>query len=216
MFLKNRIQKQFKNRHWGQVVPIEDVARILEFCASITRVPCICRKTTTGKEARVCFLLSLDPAKIGMAEIVDQSFFGGPDVARFEKIDKKAAVSILKKCESDRMIHTIWTFDTPFIGGLCNCDISTGCISMKMYKEIVPLFFRAEYVMHVDVNLCAGCRECQKVCQFGAIQFNDGEKKIMIDKTRCYGCGICRPVCKKNALFLKDRRSVRETLHLWY
>jgi ferredoxin len=202
------IKRYFKFKHWGQVVPIEDVEKILDFTNSITRIPCVCRKTTTGKEVRVCFLLSLNPSKMGMAEIVDQSFFGGPNIAQFERVDKKQSLEMMKKLELDGMIHTIWTFDTPFIGGLCNCDISTGCISMKMYKEVTPLITRAEFVASIISDQCKGCKKCIKVCQFEAIRYNDSIKKVEIDASKCYGCGICRNACKMDAIKLKDTNLV--------
>lgn len=202
-------------RHWGQVVPIEDVERILNLTNSITRIPCICRRVITGKEHRVCFLISLDISKIGIADIVDQSFFGGPDVAKFEKVEKKQAIKFIRESESGGMIHTVWTFKAPFIGGLCNCDYATGCFPMKMYKEAAPVTFRAEYVALVDMDSCIGCQECIKICQFDAIRLNKNINKIEIDAKKCYGCGICRAACKKNAITLTDRHLVAEASNLW-
>lgn len=37
-----------KKSHFGQVVPIEDVDRILDQMDSIVRLPCACRSLTTG------------------------------------------------------------------------------------------------------------------------------------------------------------------------
>lgn len=204
--VKGLIQRVMKKNHWGQVIPIEDVERVLSFTNSITRIPCICRIITMGiKEKRLCFLLSLDPGKVSMADIVDQSFLGGPDVAKFEKVDKQWALNFMRECESKGMVHSIWTFGTPFIGAICNCEYSTGCIPMKMYKEITPIMFRAEYVATIDTDKCIGCKDCVKICQFDAIVFDSQKKKASIDTKRCYGCGICRSVCKKDALHLVDR-----------
>lgn len=214
-FFKKVVKQWFINKHWGQVVPIEDVEKILDITASITRIPCICRKITTGKEVRTCFLLSMDPRKIGVADILDQSFFGGPDIARFEKVENDWVLNYIKESESKGMIHTVWTFTTPLIGGLCNCDLATGCLSMKMYKEASPIAFRSEYVAVSDRDSCVGCRECIKVCQFTAIKIDVITNKIEIDARRCYGCGICRAVCGKSALSLQERRLVPEAANLW-
>jgi len=154
------------------------------------------------KERRLCFLVSLDPSKVSMADIVDQSFLGGPDIAKFEKVDKQWVLNFMKECESAGMIHSIWTFGTPFVGAICNCEYSTGCIPMKMYKEITPIMFRGEYVATVDANKCIGCKACIKICQFSAISFDPQHMKVEIDAEKCYGCGICRSICGRDALQL--------------
>src|SRR3972149_6015257 len=38
-----------KKSHFGQVVPIEDVDKILDQIDSIVRLPCVCRSLTTGR-----------------------------------------------------------------------------------------------------------------------------------------------------------------------
>lgn len=213
--IKGIIQRDMKRRHWGQIIPIEDVEKILNFTNCITRIPCICRHLTTGKECRLCFLISLNPDTIGMADVVDQSYFGGPDVARFEKVDKKWALNFIKETENKGMAHSIWTFDTPFIGALCNCEYATGCISMKMYKEIVPIMFRGEYAAVVDTDKCVGCGLCVKICQFEAIEIEKNNRKAEIDAKRCYGCGLCRTVCSASSITLRSRGSISEIMNLW-
>jgi len=209
------VKRIFLYEHWGQVIPIEDVEKILNLTNSITRIPCICRKSTTGKEKRLCFLISVNPGKMGIIGVMDLSFFDGPDLAKFETFDKEQALNFFKETETKGMIHTVWTIKAPFVAVLCNCEYSTGCISMKMTKEARPLTFRAEYVAEVNADTCIGCGECVKVCQFEAIELDKKMKKIKIDPKKCYGCGICRAICKKNAIFLKDRKLVPEASVLW-
>jgi len=86
---------------------------------------------------------------------------------------------------------------------------------MRMYSYAVPIVFRAEYVALVDINKCVGCMECIKICQFGAIKFDEKTKKIKIDTKKCYGCGICRSICKKNAITLEERQSIPDAANLW-
>lgn len=208
------VKKIFVNEHWGQVIPIEDIDKILSLASSIVRIPCICRKITTGKERRTCFLLSLNPSKLGMADIIDQSFFGGPDVARFENVTKDIALAFFRLQEPAGLIHSIWTIKTPFAAALCNCD-SSGCIAIKSYRKRTPVFFRAEYVAAVDADKCVGCKACSKLCQFAAIGYDLKGNKARINPKKCYGCGICRVTCKKNAITLHDRRVVAGVANLW-
>lgn len=214
-FIGGFVQKWMQYKHWGQVVPIEDIGQILDLVNSITRIPCVCRRITKGKEVRSCFLISLDPSKIGMADIVDQSYLGGPDVAKFEKVDRQWVLNFMKESESKGMLHTIWTIKTPFIGSICNCDFSTGCIAMTMYKEFVPIVFQAEYIITIDRDLCVGCRKCIKICQFDAIAFDEKNKKAIINENKCFGCGVCRAICEKNALSLRDRKCDIGLAKLW-
>ena len=104
----------------------------------------------------------------------------------------------------------MWTIKAPFAAVLCNCDYSTGCISMKLIKEARPLTFKSEYIACINPELCIGCGECIKICQFNAIDLKDRLKKAEINLKNCQGCGICRVACKRNAIFLKDRKSLAE------
>ncbi len=192
--LKAILKRRFIDEHWGQVIPIEDVEKVLSITSSIVRIPCACRKITAGREIRTCFVITLNPESIKM---VDQSFFGGPDIAKFEKMDKASTLNFMKEQESKGLFHSIWTFKTPFIGAICNCD-DTGCIAMKMYKEAAPIFFKAEYIIKLDKNECNGCKACIKICPFEALKYDTVNKKAEVDYKKCCGCGICRLVCKKN------------------
>lgn len=203
-FSKSIISKFFKREHWAQVVPIEEVEKILSITNSVVRIPCICRKVTTGKEVRSCFVTTLDPAKIGVAELLDQSYFGGPDVAQFEAMDKSQALAYMKDQESTGRFHLVWTHVTPFIAGMCNCD-DTGCITYKLYDEVSPIFFKSEFLAEVNKDTCVGCKSCMSVCKFRAISIDDVANKAVINTALCYGCGICRSVCKKNSILLYSR-----------
>jgi len=209
--LKSIIRRRSLNTHWGQVVPIEDVEKILSITSSVVRIPCACSKITAGKERRTCFVTTLRPESVGF---IDQSFFGGPDVAKFEKMDKVSALDLMKEQEKEGLFHSIWTLKTPFIGVVCNCD-NTGCIALKMYKEVTPNFFKAEYIIKLNKDECNGCKACLKICPFEALEYHTGNKKVVVNNKKCCGCGICRSVCKKNALSLLDRLSVHEVSGLW-
>ena len=78
-----------------------------------------------------------------------------------------------------------------------------------------PVMFRAEYVAAVSPDLCNGCRQCMRLCQFGAIGYSAANRKAEIDPRRCYGCGICRAACKKDAIRLEDRARVPAAANLW-
>jgi NAD-dependent dihydropyrimidine dehydrogenase PreA subunit len=209
---------KMKKNHFGQVVPIEDIKQIFAFTNSIVRVACVCRHITVGAEKRYCYGISLSPDGGWLTEMsrsLDMSFFTGPDVSGFEILTKDEALSAFHEHEREGLCHTVWTFHTPFIGGICNCDRSD-CLAMRTtVTHATPVMFRAEFVAGIVPEECSGCRECMRICQFGAITYSASNKKAMIDQRWCYGCGVCRSACKNNAIRLEERSKVPVASALW-
>lgn len=212
------VRAKAKKVHYGQVVPIEDIERIFGFVNTIVRVACVCRHITLGTEVRYCYGVSLTPNGGKFGEILrslDKSFLNGPDTIGLETLSRDEAVASLRSHEQEGLCHSVWTFHAPFIGGICNCDRSD-CLAMRCtVTQGIPVMFRAEYVAAVDADQCSGCRQCMRVCQFGAISFSVSNKKAVIDQRRCYGCGICRSVCPKDAIHLEPRHSVPVAANVW-
>jgi Pyruvate/2-oxoacid:ferredoxin oxidoreductase delta subunit len=206
--IKKRITGNQKPIHFGQVIPIEDIEKIFEFTTSIVRLECICRRNSIGRNQRYCYGISIKPNGGAMVDIIskiDKSFLYGPGNKELEVLEKQEALDIFKDYEKKGLCHTIWTFHTPFIGGLCNCN-AKDCHAMQMTVGYnTPVMFKAEYSAEIQKDSCTGCKLCMKVCQFNAIQYDSTNKKSIIKDDSCYGCGICRSVCKKNAIVLKEK-----------
>ena len=216
--LRPYIVSRQKKVHFGQVLPIEDVEKVFGFVGNIVRLPCYCRYINLGTEQRFCYGISMAPQEGEMFKIIkeiDMAYLTGPDTSGLEELTKEEALENFRQYEKEGLCHTVWTFVAPFIGGICNCDRSD-CGSMQAtVTEGIPSMFRAEYVAEVNPELCNGCRQCMRVCQFGAIGYSAAKKKIFIDPLRCYGCGICRASCTKDAIQLHDRASVPVAANLW-
>jgi ferredoxin len=212
------ITRKMKKVHFGQVVPIEEIEKIFAFTNSIIRIACACRNVTLGREKRYCYGISLAPDGGRLGEIfrgVGKNFLGGPDGTGFETLTREEALSSFREHEKEGLCHSVWTFHAPFIGGICNCDRSD-CLAMRStVTHAVPVMFRAEYVAAVNPEACSGCRECMRVCQFGAITYSASDKKAIIDQRWCYGCGVCRAACHKGAIGLEDRNRVPLAANLW-
>lgn len=213
-----RISNNMKKVHFGQVVPIEDVEHIFDFVTSVVRMACLCRHITVGSEQRYCYGVSMVPNGGQLAQIIGSTTAGyltGPDTAGIESLSKDAALAALREHEREGLCHTVWTFVPPFIGGICNCDRSD-CLAMRTtVAHRVPLMFRAEYVAKVNPELCNGCRQCMRACQFGAIDYSAAHKKVQLDLRRCYGCGVCRATCAKDAITLYDRSAIPIAATIW-
>jgi len=211
--ISKRITRNQKEVHFGQVVPIEDIKKIFDFVTSIVRLECICRRPKLGRNQRYCYGISLAPNGGRMAEIIkniDPSYLTGPDNSELEVLSKEKTLELFEEYEKQGLCHTVWTFHTPFIGGICNCN-ALDCSAMRMtVGHKVPVMFKAEYSASINTDLCNGCRACSKVCQFGAISFDASTKKSSINPQNCYGCGICRSVCKKNAVKLNEIGSIKK------
>ena len=217
VLLPHMIRRQ-KKVHYGQVLPIEDVERIFGFVNSVVRLPCICRYVNLGTEQRFCYGISMVPQEGEMFRIIeeiDRDYLTGPDTSGLEEMTKEEALENFRQYEKEGLCHSVWTFVAPFIGGICNCDRSDCGAMQATVTSGFPVMFRAEYVAELDPDLCNGCRQCMRVCQFGAIGYSAANRKIFIDPLRCYGCGICRASCTKDAIQLHDRASVPAAAGVW-
>ena len=212
------VTRRMKKWHFGQVVPLEDVSEIFGFVNSIVRVPCICRHLTLGREARYCYGVSMGPGAGGFSGLLqglDQSFLAGPETSAFEALSPQQALEAFKEHEKEGLCHTVWTFVTPFIGGICNCD-RADCMAMRAtVTHDVKVMFRAECVAEVNPDLCTGCRACMRVCQFGALAYSAANSKTFVDQGACYGCGVCRSACSHDAIALRPRADVPSVANLW-
>jgi hypothetical protein len=156
-----------KREHYGQVLPIEDIERIMSFTNSVTRLPCICRQVTVGTEQRYCYGFSMVPhedAQMGrIIRSIGAEYLTGPNTSGLESLSKEETLKNFRDLEKKGCCHSVWTFVTPFIGGVCNCDRSD-CMAMKATIALnFPVMFRAEYVAQVNPDLCNGCRQCMRV-----------------------------------------------------
>jgi len=95
-------------------------------------------------------------------------------------------------------VHSIWTFHTPFIGGLCNCD-PRSCLALNFTVRGLPLYLPGEETAVVDEESCSGCGACSEICIFDAVTAAE-DGTAVFDSVKCQGCGICRRVCETDAI----------------
>jgi len=193
--------------HFGQVLPIEEVEKIVDIASSITRVPCYCRLKNTGKsDHRYCFGFATDRTGI-LSKYPDTSL-------SLEVLSKEETKKILRGLDEKGLVHSIWTHITPYIGGVCNCD--GDCQAIQIHQNGGPaVFFRAEYLCQVDPDQCTGCRECMGQCQFGAQMYSNTLGKVHIHAGKCVGCGVCRAACSYDAISLVPRNADPVAAQLW-
>lgn len=197
-FIRKIGTMHMKRTHYGQVIPIEDALEILARTDSITRVACVCRSITTGNNsARYCLLLGVDPSGL-----ID----GWTNLSKsLETLTIEQAQLALLDYEQKGLVHSVWTFESPFIGALCNCDRDCLAYRFQVSGDLLDVMFKGEYFAEISQDACIGCRKCMQYCQFGAIEYSVERQKCHINVHKCYGCGVCRVGCKKNAITLQDK-----------
>ncbi len=155
-----------KQDHYGQVVPMEDVEKIFDMVQGAVRLPCVCRRVTTGNmNARYCYGLTMDNQ---LMDALDDSF-------SLETLTKEEALDSIRKLDKEGLVHSVWTFKTPFIGGLCNCDQDCMAYRITHARKDYPVMFRAEWIATVSADACYGCGVCRASCNKNAISLSPRE-----------------------------------------
>jgi NAD-dependent dihydropyrimidine dehydrogenase PreA subunit len=198
--VSRRTSRRMQAIHFGQVVPIEDVAAVLAIAGQVVRIPCVCRTVLEKKERAVCYLIAASPDTLGFRGLLGSREETAPFVAGMERVSPDAALAQMTALEDEGAIQTVWTFITPFIGAICNCD-PTGCLAVNFTRRGLALYFPGEGKAAVDTGRCTGCGSCVEVCQFSALSLGAQEHAV-VDAARCHGCGICRRRCPEEALAL--------------
>jgi heterodisulfide reductase subunit A len=55
-------------------------------------------------------------------------------------------------------------------------------------------------VATIDADHCSGCRICNNLCPFGAIEFVEDDKVSKVNAVLCKGCGTCVAACPAGAI----------------
>ena len=85
-----------KEDHYGQVVPMEDVEKIFEMVQGAVRLPCVCRRVTTGNmNARYCYGLTLDKQ---LMDSLDDSF-------SLETFSKEEVPDSIRKLDKEGLVN---------------------------------------------------------------------------------------------------------------
>jgi len=215
-YLAERASRAQQQEHFGQPVSLEDCEQILDLATNVTRLPCVCRGAMQpGSNAESCCLVVTATPHDGAVKEVFQGYQGGPQSEGFEKLTKAQALALLRRCEEAGLAHTAWTFHTPFVAALCNCDLPSGCLAMStQLKGGVRVMWKGEDVVRLDAERCSGCAECVPACPFGALH-KAGRQDVRLDRQGCWGCGTCRSHCAKGALSLEPRAGAADVAGRW-
>lgn len=199
--------------HRGQVVPLEDVKRIIKLAGPIAKVACVCRRSRRASfEEKTC--IPVGPVFLEYAKEWPDYTRGGIDY-----ISKEEAVELMEGFHENGYVHTFWMdYRSPAVVGFCNCEFPTcGALrGRRILGDWYNFFLRkAEYVAMHDYDRCTGCGSCVQRCQFSAITYSPYLEKAIFDMKKCAGCGLCRTVCEQGAIRLVRRSEVPAVRELW-
>jgi Pyruvate/2-oxoacid:ferredoxin oxidoreductase delta subunit len=206
--VKRKVVRGFRENHYGQPVTLEEASEIFDIATSIVRMPCVCRRYAATKDEAWCMAVTTRPVDDVLAE-----GFGavpdGPDVSQFQHLTKDEAVGMLRDAEEAGLMHSVWTFMTPFIAAICNCNLSSGCMAMRVTLGYdTKIMWKGHGVAEVDASRCEGCARCVAHCPFKAMRWVRPERRAEVDGSACWGCGVCRAACGSGAIAMRERSSI--------
>ena len=56
---------------------------------------------------------------------------------------------------------------------------------------------------NIDEDLCSGCRMCENLCAYSALEFDEKDKIMRVNDVLCKGCGSCASACPTGAISMK-------------
>ncbi len=210
----DRMRREAEQRSWqvhfGQVVLKEELDRIIDMIYPIGLMTCACRRSMRGlpdEENFTC--VGMGPGMYKW-ERWPETYRGGMNFVTPE--EAKDVFGVLNR---RGLVHTVFTFGTPFLAGICNCDYPD-CGALRNAIDLeVRVVWKGHHVAEIDSELCNGCGLCIKRCQFGALSFSPSTLKAYIDPFKCYGCGLCRNPCKPDAIEMVERAKLPAVAEVW-
>lgn len=184
-----------------EVLPYEQVEKILRSKTHIAVRNCVCRQERTvlgkgcGKPLETCF--SFDGAALNTVQS-----------GKGRMIQLGEALTLLEEAKKEGLVLQPANSQNPmFLCACCSCC----CGVLRHVKkedrpgDLVDNPFFAQY----SPEKCLECGACVEICPMTAMTFNS-EGEISFNQIRCIGCGLCVSVCPVGALQLvrKPEKSI--------
>jgi heterodisulfide reductase subunit A len=55
----------------------------------------------------------------------------------------------------------------------------------------------------IDEDLCSGCKVCEKMCPYSALEFDEKAGVMRVNEVMCKGCGSCASTCPSGAISMR-------------
>ena len=208
--IKQQVEGTMWLTHFGQVITLDEALKIVDIMYPIALITCACRRSMQGlpdEENFTC--MGMGPGMYKWERWPD-TYRGGVHFLTPEE-----AKEALTKLNKRGLVQSMFTFGTPYFGGLCNCDYPD-CAAISTTVDLgIKMLWKGHYVAQIDPELCNGCASCVHRCQFKALSFIPSKNKAYIDQFQCFGCGLCLTECDQDAITLVERASLPALANVW-
>jgi heterodisulfide reductase subunit A len=131
------------------------------------------------------------------------------DFARILNINQSADGFLLEAHPKLRPVDTFT--DGIFLAGCCQSpkDIpdAVAQASGAAVRASEPLAAGKVFVEAIsaciDEDLCSGCRVCEELCAYSALEFDEENKVMKVNDVMCKGCGSCASACPTAAISMR-------------
>ncbi len=192
-----------------QVVPLQDIEKMLEVCGIVTSLNCVCRFFYRGwiQESQDEFYCGgLGPSMLRW-ERWPERYKGCRDVGGIKFMSIDEAKEWIRNINKKGFVHCVG-HEVGSVNMLCNCNYPE-CMIMRYRIDygVQGALLKAHYVAMVDWDKCTGCCSCTHRCYFGSLRFNPNWDRVEIDPHTCFGCGLCETTCPEEAIRLERREN---------
>jgi ferredoxin len=197
-----RIIPARKSLQGADVIPEDDITAVLKLYSTIAVEHCPCKRLVRDRgchsPTEVCLIMDRvaeHNLRRGAARVIDIE-------EALSIHDKATAAGLICMPQSNEARPTRLTMICHCHWCCCDPTASTIALGFPLKSQIASSCYQAV----VDPSACIGCQTCIAVCQFGAIEMQNGDNgkhKARVNPDKCFGCGLCVLRCPKEARAMK-------------
>ena len=174
-----------------KILDADSVDKIIEFAEEIAVANCPCGVIAhkCDKPLEVCLQVN-NAARYTL------------DRGSGRELTKAEALTILRKCEDEGLVHV--TMNKMHVGHfICNCcDCCCQALPLVI-KEGIKICDPSRFQAVIDPDQCSFCKTCLDRCYFNAlklIETENGNETMSVIDDKCMGCGLCQITCPEEAI----------------
>ena len=183
----------------AQVMPYENVEKMIQAAKNIAISDCFCRKmkeyqgNPCSHPVEVCFHFGSDT-----------HYFVENGLGRY--ISQSEAMSILKKGKESGLVCQVSTSQEAMALCMC-CDCCCGSLRISKEQAKPAEMLNSNFLARVSMDDCTGCEVCLERCPMDAITVAEVAE---VNPDRCIGCGTCAFMCPTEAIKVYRKEKDKE------